>query len=68
MGNNIIEFKIPENCTDLSSINDSKNTLSDTCMKIQTLKISCRQIYSWKGSALGLPKKAQLMGTPNWSF
>ena len=21
-----------------------------------------------KGSALGLPKKAQLMGTPNWSF
>ena len=26
------------------------------------------QFAIWKGSALGLPKKAQLMGTPNWSF
>jgi len=44
MGNNILEFKIPDNCTDLSSINASKNTLSNTCMQIQTLKISCHKI------------------------
>ena len=42
MGNNIIEFKIPDNCMDLSSTNTLKNIRSGTCMKIQNLKISCR--------------------------
>jgi len=40
LGNNLVEFKVPDNYTDLS-VNPSKNSPSDSYVKIRALKISC---------------------------
>jgi len=41
LGNNLVEFRVPDNCMDPSSGTPSEKSLSNACIKIQALKFSC---------------------------
>lgn len=41
LGNNILEFKMPDNCADLTASDNSKSAPADACVKIRALKLSC---------------------------